>query len=92
MSELTEFERAFDGPLFVFEAALSEDGFLLKYAEERDQSENIALDKIIQVVPHTMQRQIVFAEIQELLQWVVDDGLRELRNPELYQKDSPRDG
>lgn len=75
-------EEAHDGPLFVHELTFLDEGFILKYIEVRDQADSVAIEKAMLLEANTEEREIVYERIQRDLQWLVDDGLVQLRNPE----------
>ena len=75
-------ETAHNSELFVHELTFLDEGFLLKYIEERDQGDSVAIEKAMLLQANTEEREIIYERIQTDLQWLVDDGLLELRNPE----------
>lgn len=76
-------EEAHSGPIFVHEATFLDEGFVLKYVESREQSDSVAIEKAMLLQANSEERQIVYERVQSDLQWLVDDGLVELRNPEV---------
>lgn len=75
-------ETAHGGDLFVHEVTFLDEGFVLKYVEFREQSDSVAIEKAMLLEANTEERQIIYDRIQTDLQWLIDDGLVELRNPE----------
>jgi hypothetical protein len=75
-------ENAHSGDLFVHEVTFLDEGFVLKYVEFREQSDSVAIEKAMLLEASTEERQIIYDRIQTDLQWLIDDGLVELRNPE----------
>ena len=75
-------EEAHNGPIFVHEVTFLDEGFVLKYVESREQSDSVAIEKAMLLQANSEEREIVYERVQSDLQWLVDDGLLELRNPE----------
>lgn len=74
------FIECFDKDVFVHNLSFSESGFEIVYSYKHEFGEDVSQQRVIRIAPTEENYRILFVELQERLEWLLNDAVPKLRS------------